>query len=359
MINVTKTYLPPIQNYQAYIEKIWESGWLTNNGTCVKELEQELKDYLQVPHLWFCNNGTVVLQMAIAALQLKGEIITTPFSYVATTSAILWQHCTPVFADIEPATLTIDPDAVERLITPQTSAILATHVYGNPCDIERLEQIAQKHGLKIIYDAAHCFGVHYKGQNICNYGDASTLSFHATKLFHTVEGGAIVTPHEALAKELYLERQFGHVGDDHFTLGINGKVSEVHAAMGLCILPVMDQLIAERKTICGWYDSLLAGLPLQQPIIRSGTQYNYAYYPIILRNEAELHRVTEALKQNDILPRRYFYPSLNTLPYLTTTQHCPVSEDISLRVLSLPLYNGLAQADVERVANIVKSIMLA
>jgi dTDP-4-amino-4,6-dideoxygalactose transaminase len=355
MINVTKTFFPPLAEYEAYLEKIWKKAWITNNGECVVELEKQLKQYLQVSNLLFCNNGTIVLQFAIKAMKLKGEIITTPFSYVATTSAILWEHCTPVFADIDEATLTIDPAAIERCITDKTTAIMATHVYGNPCDVEKIQAIADKHNLKVIYDAAHCFGVHYKGKNICNYGDASTLSFHATKLFHTVEGGAIVTANDALAKELYLMRQFGHLYDDHFILGVNGKVSELHAAMGLCVLPKMDEIISSRKEAAELYDNLLNMNKVRRPEIRPETTYNYAYYPVILKSESKLVEVVDALKKEEISARRYFYPSLNTLPYLKESYFCPVSEDISKRVLSLPLYAGLEKKDVERICRIINN----
>ncbi len=353
MINVTKAFLPELSAYEYYLKKIWEKGWITNNGDCVVELEKQLKSYLNVPNLWFCNNGTIVLQFAIRALKLKGEIITTPFSYVATISSILWEYCTPVFVDIDDETFTINPDLIEKSITDRTTGILATHVYGNPCDVDAIKKIADKHNLKIIYDAAHAFGVEYKGTSICNYGDVSTLSFHATKLFHTIEGGAIVTQDEALAKNIYLMRQFGHIGDEHFTLGINGKVSEFHAAMGLCILPHMEAIVEERKKICNYYDELLDSIQIQKLKIRSHTKYNFAYYPVVLKDEKTLERVMDQLTQEQIIPRRYFYPSLNTLPYLSQHYSCPVSEDVSNRVLSLPLYSGLDKQDIGKISSII------
>ncbi|MEO8150702.1 MAG: DegT/DnrJ/EryC1/StrS family aminotransferase [Bacteroidia bacterium] len=357
MINVTKTFLPELSEYESYLKKIWEKGWITNNGECVVELERQLKSYLKVPDLWFCNNGTIVLQFAIKALELKGEIITTPFSYVATISSILWEHCTPVFVDIEPTTLTINADLIEDAITERTSGILATHVYGNPCDVEKIKQIADQHHLKIIYDAAHCFAVEYKGTNICNYGDISTLSFHATKLFHTIEGGAIITADETLSRKIYLMRQFGHVGDEHFILGLNGKVSEFHAAMGLCVLPKIDDIITERKSITENYNELLDNKKIERPQLRPGTKYNYAYYPILLKDENTLHKVMDELKKEEIVARRYFYPSLNTLPYLESSQSCPVSEDVSLRVLSLPLFTGLERKNIQKISEVIlKSI---
>jgi dTDP-4-amino-4,6-dideoxygalactose transaminase len=353
MINVTKTFLPDLQDYVKHLEKIWERGWITNNGSCVVELEKQLKSHLNVPELLFCNNGTIVLQLAIRGLGLKGDIITTPFSYVATTSSILWEGCRPVYADIDPVTFTVDPKAVEALITPSTTAILATHVYGNPCDVENLKTIADKHDLRLIYDAAHAFGVSYNGTNICNYGDVSTLSFHATKLFHTVEGGAMVTADKKLSDRLYLMRQFGHYGDDHFMLGLNGKVSEFHAAMGLCMLPKIMDIVEERKFISGWYDEFLQHPSLRRPVIRKGTDYNYAYYPVIFKSEAVLETICEVLKKEDIHPRRYFYPSLNTLPYITDRFSCPVSEEISRCVLSLPLFCGLEKETVLKISSII------
>jgi dTDP-4-amino-4,6-dideoxygalactose transaminase len=358
MIPVTKPFLPSLSEYQKYIEGIWDRQWLTNNGECVQALEKQLKHYLKVPNLLFCNNGTIVLQFAIRVLELKGEIITTPFSYVATTSAILWENCTPVFVDIEPDTLTINSDLIEQQINERTCAILATHVYGSPCNIENIERIAKKYNLKIIYDAAHCFGVEYKGKNICSYGDISTLSFHATKLFHSVEGGAIITQDADLCKKIELMRQFGHIGDDHYSLGINGKASEFHAAMGLCVLPQVNEIMAERKRISEWYDSMLNFNVLQKPQIRPQTNYNYAYYPVILKSEKQLLQVVDMLQRQNIGARRYFYPSLNKLSYLKERYFCPVSEDISVRILSLPLYIGLKEQDIKKISTIINENIL-
>jgi dTDP-4-amino-4,6-dideoxygalactose transaminase len=237
MIPVTKPFSPPIAEYTKLLEGVWERHWFTNNGPLVNELELQLKTYLNLPHLLFLNNGTIALQIAIKALELKGDIITTPFSYVATTSSIVWEGCNPVFVDIDPQTLNIDPTKIEAAIKPNTTAILATHVYGNPCDIDAIQKIADKYKLKVIYDAAHCFGTLYKGKSVFAYGDISTTSFHSTKLFHTVEGGAVFTMNPDLLKKLSYLRNFGHEGPEHFAeVGINGKNSEFHAAMGLCNL---------------------------------------------------------------------------------------------------------------------------
>ncbi|HTB31196.1 MAG TPA: DegT/DnrJ/EryC1/StrS family aminotransferase [Bacteroidia bacterium] len=356
MINVTKTYLPPQEEYSKYLDRIWKTSWVTNNGPILKELEEALKKELGVKHLFFMSNGTVVLQIALKALGLTKEIITTPFSYVATTTAILWENCKPVFVDIDKNTLCIDPDLIEQSITENTQAILATHVYGIPCDVEKIEQIAKKHNLKVIYDAAHAFGTIYKGKPLASYGDVSTLSFHATKLFHTIEGGAIITNDDALAAKIKLFRSFGHVGDEYFSIGINGKNSEFHAAMGLCVLPKVQSFIDSRKVLADMYMELLSGTEISNPLVPPDTIYNYGYYPIILKSEELLLKVKEGLLKNDIVPRRYFYPSLNKLPYLTGAA-CPVSEDIASRVLCLPFYQELLPEEVVKIVSIIKPIL--
>lgn len=352
MINVTKTFLPPFEEYAAVLKRAWDKGWMTNNGELVQELEAELKNYLQVDHLLFCSNGTVVLQMALKALGITGEVITTPFSYVATTNVILWEGCTPVFVDIDPKTFCIDADKIEAAITQNTQAILATHVYGIPCNVEKIEAIASKHHLKVIYDGAHAFGCEYKGKSLLSYGDVSTCSFHATKIFHTVEGGCIIVNDEELAQQLYLYRQFGHIYDDYISIGINGKNSELHAAMGLANLRHIETIKNNRKQISGRYDNALAECPVEKLSIDVDLQYNYAYYPVLFASEAELLTVVAALNAQSIFPRRYFFPSLNTLPFVDY-KHCPVSEDISKRMLCLPLYDDLSFDEVDKIAGIV------
>lgn len=353
MINVTKSYLPDLEEYTNYLKGIWERVHLTNDGPLLRELESQMKEFLGVKHLKFCTNGTIVLQMALKALDITKEVITTPFSYVATTNALLWEGCTPVFADINPDDFNIDPDKIEALITENTQAIMATHVYGNACQIEKIQAIADKHNLKVIYDAAHTFGASYNGQSILSYGDVSTCSFHATKVFHTVEGGCIVTNDDALAEKLHFYRSFGHRNDDYYSIGINAKNSEFHAAMGLCLLPKVGDLIAARKQVFEWYATYLNFDKITRPSLTPGVEYNYAYYPIVFDSEAALLRVMDALKAQEILPRRYFYPSLNTLHFVKDAQSCPISEDIALRVLCLPLYPDLPKSDVERIAAIV------
>lgn len=356
MINVTKSFLPDKEEYKKYIDGIWESGHLTNNGPLVQKLERGLKDFLKVDHLYFCGNGTIVLQIALKALKVRGEVLTTPFSYCATSNSILWENCVPVFVDIDPVTLNINHELIEQAITPETTAILATHVYGNPCEVEKIEEIANRHGLKVIYDAAHAFGVDYKGKSLFSYGDISTCSFHATKVFHTIEGGALISNQPALDKELSLLRAFGHRGDEeYYFAGINGKNSEFHAAMGLCNLPHVKDIIAARKNIFELYDAQLDWQILSRPKLRDHTRYNYAYYPVIFPSEYAMLKVRDSLLENGISPRRYFYPSLNTLPFMPQRNPCPVSEEIAPRILALPLYVDLSPADVLRISGIVNA----
>lgn len=356
MINVTKSYLPELSEYNKVIDSIWQNFHLTNRGPLVQKLEKDICEKLNLTNLLFVSNGTIAIQLVIKALKITGEVITTPFSYVATTNSLLWEGCEPVFCDISDKTFCIDADKLEALITPKTTAILATHVYGIPCDVEAIEKIATKHNLKVIYDAAHAFGVEYKGNNIFNYGDASTCSFHATKLFHTIEGGSITTKDPDIFKLITLYHSFGHVGDDYFTEGINGKNCEFHAAMGLCNLPKLDELIAAREKRAKLYDSLLSKSIISRPEIPEGTKYNYAYYPVVFESEAILLKAKETLLKNEVNTRRYFYPSLNNLPFLTKHYSCPVSEDISKRVLCLPMYFDLEESHIERICKIINSI---
>lgn len=351
-INVTKPFLPPIEEYQRYIEQIWSSEQLTNNGACVCELNRQLKEYLDVSYIRFVCNGTLALMLAIDALGLEDcEIITTPFTYIATTSSIIWQKCKPVFADILPDTLCIDPAAVESLITPRTKAILAVHVFGIPCDVEALDTIAKKHDLKIIYDAAHAFSVKYKGKSILRYGDISTLSFHSTKLYHTIEGGAVSSESEELYNIYEKSMRFGHNGDDHILCGINAKNSEFHAAMGLANLKHIDHIISARKKVCEHYDKALSGR-LKRPSIPEDTEYNYAYYPVIFDDEEALLRVCGKLNAENIFPRRYFYPSINDIAY-TPDGECPVSSSVSRRIICLPLFTDIPDEAVEKIAEII------
>ncbi|MBD8082329.1 DegT/DnrJ/EryC1/StrS family aminotransferase [Chryseobacterium caseinilyticum] len=357
MIPVTKPFLPPQEDYNEYLQGIWQRNWLTNMGPLATRLENDLKKYLKVSHLLFVTNGTVALQMAIKVLELSGEIITTPFSFVATTSSIVWEGCTPVFVDIDPKTLCIDAEKIEAAITEKTSAILATHVYGNPCDVEFIETIAKKHNLKVIYDAAHAFGVEVNGKSIFEYGDISTCSLHSTKLYHSVEGGLIITTELDLLKKLALVRNFGISGFDSFAeLGLNGKNSEFHAAMGLVNLNYVHDIFDKRRRLTERYDCKLSGLKSYKPEWHSKANLNYAYYPIVLESEELLLKMKGDLDKQEIFTRRYFYPSLaSSLPYLPSLE-LPFTEDISKRILCLPLYYDLTLDEVDWISGLLLEI---
>lgn len=351
---VTKSFLPPLGEYEFYIKKIFENGQLTNQGPLLKELEEKLKTFLGVENFHYVTNGTIAIQLALKALGIEeGEIITTPFSYVATTSSILWERYTPVFVDIEPDNFTIDADKIEAAITPKTKAIIAVHVFGYACNIEKIENIAKKHNIKVIYDAAHAFGSLYKGKSLLSFGDISTCSFHATKLFHTIEGGACIVKDKAVSDKLELIKRFGHQGDEHFCLGINAKQSEMNAAMGLANFPYLKEILSNRKRICDLYDSQLQRL-IGRPKKQEDIVYNNAYYPVLFKDEKELLAVFAALNEKQIYPRRYFYPSLNKLPYLKDAASCPISEDITKRIACLPLFNDMTDEQVQRVCDILK-----
>lgn len=354
---VTKSFMPMLAEYENYLKKVYESGVLTNQGPCVQELEKKLAEYLRVPNFQYVTNGTIALQLALKALEIEeGEIVTTPFSYVATTSSILWERCKPVFVDIETNNFTIDVAKIEQAITPKTKAIMAVHVFGYTCDVEAIQKIANKYNLKVIYDAAHAFGSFYKGKSLCSFGDVSTCSFHATKVFHTIEGGACICKDDKVNENLYHIKKFGHDGDEHLMLGINGKQSEFNAAMGLALLPYLSYIIKERKRVCDLYDKLLDGLIIR-PKVQEDLEYNYAYYPVVFKSENELKKVFKALCEQEIYPRRYFYPSLNTLQYLKNKQPCPVSEDICSRIACLPLYPELSNEIVEKICRIIREIL--
>lgn len=353
MIPVTKPYLPQVKEYDNYLTSIWERQWLTNNGPLVNELELKLKKYLNLDHMLYTSNGTMALQIAIKALGLRGDIITTPFSYVATTSSIVWEGCNPVFVDIEPGTFNINPAKIEAAITDKTSAILATHVFGVPCNIDAIQNIAARHGLRVIYDAAHCFGVKYRGKSVFEYGDISTTSFHATKLFHTVEGGAVFTQCPELLKKMAFIRNFGHNGPDNFAeLGINGKNSEFHAAMGLCNINHIDEILSKRKELYLHYREILSGLNVSFQELNEERDYNFAYFPVLFDSEALMLRCMDALAQEKIYCRRYFYPSLASLPYVSAPS-LPVCESIVKRIICLPHYHTLTSSDIEMIARIM------
>lgn len=353
MIPVTKTFFPPIEEYKAYIDRIWENQWLTNNGDLLKELTDKLKNQLVVDYIIPMTNGTLPIQIALNVFAKQGEVITTPFSYVATTSSIVWEKCTPIFVDIHPEYLTIDETKIEAAITKKTTAILATHVYGNPCNVDVIESIAKKHNLKVIYDAAHCFGVTYRGKSIFNYGDVSTCSFHATKLFHTGEGGALLCNDKKVYHEMFYRHNFGHQGPlDFYGVGINAKMSELQAAMGLTVLPYMEHVISERKKVVEYYNTHLDFKNQSKIKIREHTNWNFSYYPVIFKSEEQLLNTQKRLNNNDIYPRRYFYPALNTLNYIQY-QPMPIVEDIAKRMLCLPLYVGLSEKELNLIVSLL------
>jgi dTDP-4-amino-4,6-dideoxygalactose transaminase len=355
MIPVTKSYLPPLNEYTSYVKKAYDNQWLTNRGSLALDLEKKLSEILHVESILITCNGTIPLQIAVKLLGNSGEIITTPFSYVATTASIVWESCTPVFVDIHPEYLTIDETKIEQAITPNTTCILATHVFGNPCNIQVIDQIAKKYNLKIIYDAAHCFGVQYQDQSIFCYGDISTCSFHATKLFHMGEGGAAFISDEQLRHKFYYSHNFGHNGSlEFYGLGINGKISELQAAMGLAVLPYLPEILAARKKIVSLYNEYIDFTNITKLRLRDNTKWNYSYYPIIFENEEKLLAKLNQLNTENIFPRRYFYPSLDCLPYVKT-HPMPISRSISSRILCLPLYHGLDDDKVLHICNIINS----
>lgn len=355
-INVTKTFLPPLGEYSSHVKRAFDNEWLTNRGELVQELENKLKDYLEVDNILITNNGTIPIQIALKLLGGGGEIITTPFSYVATTAAIVWENCTPVFVDIHPEYLTIDATRIEAAITDRTTCILATHVFGNPCDIEAIEAIAHKHNLKVIYDAAHCFGVKYKGKSIFSYGDVSTCSFHATKLFHTGEGGAVFCNDPELRHKIYYSHNFGHNGPEAFYgVGINGKISELQAAMGLAVFPYISEIISKRQASVKEYERLLDFAFVRSISIREEANWNYSYYPIEFKNEKCLLEIMTKLNALQIFPRRYFYPSLNYLPYVKNNM-MEISERVSSTILCLPLSHEISNSDIKIIADIINEV---
>lgn len=347
--------MPPLEEYEKFLQRIWKSGWVTNRGPLLLELEEQLKKRFDIPYLRCVANGTLALQLAIKALDLKNEIITTPFSYVATTSSIAWEGCKPVFADIDPLTWTIDPEKIEKAITPQTTAILATHVYGIPCDVDAIAQLADKYGLKVIYDAAHCFDVSYKGRSILEYGDISTLSFHATKVFHTIEGGAVFARDAHLDHRISYLMNFGHDGPVAFHgIGINAKNSEFHAAMGLSVLPHVKGLIERRQAITSVYNSILfsSDRGLRRPQARPQTTPNYSYYPILFPSEKKLLETQDQLFKQGVSGRRYFYPCLGDLPYVNA-KDVSIARDISSRIFCLPIHGEMQDSEAYTIANLV------
>lgn len=355
-IYVTQPSLAPLEEYTALLEQVWASGILTHNGPMVQRLEKELSSWLGVKYFKAVTNGTIAIQMAIKALELKGEIITTPFTWVATLSAIKWEGCTPVFCDIEEDTFNIDPTKIEAAITDKTVAIMPVHVFGNPCDVEAIEAIAQKHGFKVIYDAAHAIGSTYQGKSVLDCGDISATSLHATKLLNTGEGGGCITTDDALAKKLERIRFFGHNDAKEIVEdGFNGKMTEIHAALGLANLKYGDDVLRDRKRKYFKYrDALSACDGLSFQGLKFG-ESNYSYFPVVFESEEELLRVEKALNVEKIFPRRYFYPSVNTLNNIVSSPRMEVSEDISARILCLPHYWKLDEAMMAHIIRLLLS----
>lgn len=354
MINVTKTHLPNIDKYKSYIDEIYASGQVTNNGQLVKRLEKRLSEYLGVKNLILVANGTVALEIAYRTLELKGFAITTPFSFVATTSSLVTNQLLPIFVDIDPKSLNIDPKKIEKQITKNTSAIVATHVFGNPCNVEAIEEIAKKHRLKVIYDGAHAFNVNYQGKNIAHYGDITTLSFHATKLFHTIEGGALIINDDELVQKARYLINFGIKNQEEIPhLGTNAKMNEFEAAMGLCVLDDIEEIKGKRKIVIENYRKELKDLVQFQEQNENSTE-NYSYFPVVFKTEEQLLKVQKALSKKDIFPRRYFYPSLDTLDYIEPKQECKISRDISRRILCLPIFTELEKDVQDTIIEIIK-----
>lgn len=357
MITVTKPFIPSKELFDQKMKTVFENKWFTNFGPMVNELEDKLKDYFGIEHFLLVTNGTISLQLAIRALDLKGEIITSPFSYVATTSAIAYERCTPVFADIDPVTFNIDPAKIEEKITSSTSAILATHVFGYPCNINAIQKIADKHNLKVIYDSAHIFGTKINGESLLNFGDISSISFHATKLFHSIEGGGIYCKDESIFKKIKLLRNFGHTSPNTFEgIGINAKMNEACAVMGLCNFEYLDEILAKRKSQwLKYFDGINnPRIQLAQYDLRK-VEYNYAYFPILFEDEHHLTEGMNQLEQNGIQTRRYFFPSLNTLDYVKYSP-CPISEDIAKRICCLPIYHELTNEEQELIIDLINRI---
>ena len=357
MINVTKTYLPDKEKYKKYVDEIYDNGWITNNGPLVQRLENRLAKYLGVKNIVLVSSGTSALEIAYRTLEIKDEVITTPFSFVATTSSLVSNGLTPIFVDIDEKTLNINIKKIEEKITDKTTAIVPVHIFGNACDVEGIQIIADTNDLKVVYDASHAFGVKYKEESILNYGDISTLSFHATKLFHTIEGGAIIINDDKLVQKARYLINFGIENSESIPeLGTNAKMNEFEAAMGLCILDEMKVIKDTREKIVALYETGIKSLLGLQKQNLYATK-NFSYFPVIFRNEEELLKVQSALNRENIYPRRYFYNSLDSLTYITPKQFCKNSREVSKRILCLPIYTDLEKKIQVKIITIIKSVL--
>jgi len=363
-ITVTKPSLPDLDEFIPYLKEIWNNKWLTNNGPFHQQLEKKLEEFLGVEHVCLCSNGTLALMLALKALNIKGEVITTPFSFVATSHAIAWSGCKPIFSDIEENSFNLDPEHIENKITPKTTAIMPVHVYGNPCDNEKLSLIAEKYGLKLIYDAAHAFHFNKDGMSILNWGDLSVLSFHATKVFNTFEGGAIICHSEEMKQRINDLKNFGF--HDEVTvsdIGINAKMNEVQAAMGLVQLKSIDKLIDKRKSIAKFYSDRLtkiSGIKIFD--VDATIKSNYAYYPILIDDKGygmTRDELYSELINHQIFSRRYFYPLISDMPMYkdlesSNPEDLPIAKKISEQVLCLPIYPDLKNVEVEKIISIIE-----
>jgi dTDP-4-amino-4,6-dideoxygalactose transaminase len=362
-IYVTQPYLPPLEEFLPYLEEIWEKKILTNGGPFHQQLETALCDYLGVNHLALFSNGTLGLVTALQALRVTGEVITTPYSFVATAHSLLWNGIKPVFVDVNPRTLNLDPDRIEAAITPQTTAIMPVHCYGHPCDVQAIQKIADNYNLKVIYDAAHAFGVEDEGGSVLRHGDLSVVSFHATKVFNTFEGGAIICPDAKTKQRIDQLKNFGFVDETTVVApGINGKMSEINAAFGMLQLKHIDTALAQRQRIDAKYREALCDIPGIHCLQSAGERVaNYAYFPILIDTDYPLSRdaLYQKLKNNNIYARRYFYPLISEFPMYrgmpsAHRDNLPVATAAALKVLCLPIYPALTQSDAQQVINIVK-----
>jgi len=367
IISVTQPCLPPLEEFIPYLQQIWNCKWLTNNGPLHQQLEQELADYLGVKYISLFSNGTLALITALQALNIQGEVITTPFSFVATTHSLWWNKITPVFVDIEPEYLNLDPDKIEAAITSRTTAIMPVHVYGNPCKMNEIQKIADKYGLKVIYDAAHAFGVKKDNVSILNQGDLSILSFHATKVYSTIEGGAIICHSQEMKHHIDNLKNFGFRGETVVEEpGINAKLNEVQAAYGLLQLKYIDGFILKRKAITKLYQTLLEDVTGIRflPDMENVT-HGYSYFPILVDEKVygmSRDNLYEKLKENNIFTRRYFFPLISSFePYRelpsATTKNLPIATIAAQQVLCLPIYVELNEIDIEKICTIVKNII--
>lgn len=363
VITVTSPLLPSLEEFMPYLQDIWDRKWLTNNGHYHKELEKALCEYLKVPYISLFTNGTLPLMCALQALRITGEVITTPYSFVATTHSLWWNGIKPVFVDIDPVTGNIDPDKIEAAITPRTTAIMPVHVYGNPCDTQRIQEIADKYGLKVIYDAAHAFGVEVNGESVLNAGDMSTLSFHATKVYNTIEGGALICHDEKTKQRIDYLKNFGFAGETTVIApGINGKMDEVRAAYGLLNLKQVDAAIEARHQVAVRYREALRdvkGIRVMEDI--PGVRHNYAYFPIFI--DAEEYGMTRdefyfKMKEQNVLGRRYFYPLISEFSTYrgldsARPENLPIAHRLADSVICLPMYYNLTDNDVERILELI------